>query len=169
MNSSTCLIPLYDSGLALPQCLLVIELLSAPDFCPRRLRFWGQPTAFHNYLTVRTAYRSGLSYVSFWLNSICRKTTEMLKGFGRLQTYESLTCRNPRWAVCALWGFRISVGQSLCTDGCRTGYADWECSVLTVDSTVRRGVITPYLDDRRGAAGAHGKWERWPKRVCLGV
>jgi hypothetical protein len=43
----------------------------------------------------------------------------MSKGFGRRQTYESLTCRNPRWAVCALWGFRILAVPVLCSDGYR--------------------------------------------------
>ena len=94
---------------------------------------------------------------------------EMLKGFGRRQTYESLTCRNPRGAWRGLWGFRILVGQALCTNGCQTGYADGEGSALTVDSTVPPGASIPDLGHRNVAADAHSERDRWPKPGCFGV
>ena len=35
------------------------------------------------------------------------RTAGMSKGFGRRETYESLTCRNPRASGDGLWGFML--------------------------------------------------------------
>jgi hypothetical protein len=43
--------------------------------------------------------------VSFWGSAPVISTSEMLKGFGCRQAYESLSCRNPRAADDYLWGF----------------------------------------------------------------
>ena len=89
------------------------------------------------------------------------------KGFGRRQTYESLTCRNPRWAVRGLWGFRILVGLALCSIAFRTACADEESPVLIVEPALFPGLFTPDLGHRLGAAAEGSKRDCRPKRVCL--
>lgn len=49
--------------------------------------------------------------VRFRENLIAASMTEMVKGFGFRQAYESLSCRKPRSAFCEPWGCFVFLGS----------------------------------------------------------